>query len=297
MSKFDTPVMAQKVQHNRVFLKYPKKDFMEMAGLKPDQPGRKGRLPAYPAAALAKLDVAVNRKAARVEAYDSTLAERIGLARDYQALRNAAVAKALGVSRELVRRWTCGINRPTNDRLPRLADILQVPLAWLQFGGEEHLPADSQLGVRVGDEAMNYREQLYGMTMGLLVEVDDDSSEADIQRFIDVAVLSRPQFAVAARRAGGRWQWVQGEFCFAPWVPLPQKGLARRYWSDEVEAIIEEELAVNATISGAWKSLKQRCEAQGWSYPQKITLHKRLDKQRERRNKFGIIFPAPDIRK
>jgi transcriptional regulator with XRE-family HTH domain len=297
MSKYNLPILAHAVQSKRILLNLKKKDFMLNAGLKPLEPRGSGRLPSYPATALAELDAAVNRKAARVEADDLTLAERIGLARDYQALRNTAVAKALGVSRELVRRWTCGINRPTNDRLPQLADILQAPLAWLQFGGEEHLPADSQLGVRVGVEAMNYREKLYGMTMSLLVEVEDDLSETEIQRFIDDAVFSRPQLAVVARRAGGRWQWVHGEFCFAPWAPLPPKGLARRYWSDEVEAIIEEELAVNVSISGAWKCLKQRCEAQGWSYPQKITLHKRLDKQRERRNKFGIIFPPPDIRK
>ena len=76
---------------------------------------------------------------------------------------------------------------------------------------------------------------------------------------------------------------------FAPWDPIPDHGLSRRYWSDEVETIIKEELSASPSVYGAWHALRDRCKAKGLTeYPKLISLHKRLDKEKERVARYGV---------
>ena len=195
----------------------------------------------------------------------------------------------MGVSRELVRRWGENLNRPGD--LQGLAAELEVPMEWLLHGGELALPANSHVGVRVGAEAKALREQLFALTLTKLEEISDHADIEFIQAHLEWTVINNPEMATVARRAGGRWQAYGTTLVFVPWVPIEPHGLTRRYWSNEVEGIIESEMVEKASIYGAWHALRQRCEAMGLSpdeYPTKISLYKRAEKEKQRIESFGV---------
>lgn len=290
MSQFDKYTRAEYVEALRVFMRMKKQGFLQEAGLAPvsDEP-RKGRMPRYADEPVAALEQRVNEKAARCEASDTTQGERLRLARDYKALSDSDIAREFGVSRELVRQWGEGLTNMPN--VAQVAAFLDVPEAWLAEGGAQHLPANSHLGVRVGAEALQWREQLYTLTTMVLSEIPEDADLEYAQAYIEWAVFNKEEFKHVARRAGGRWQAVGGTLLFAPWVPIPEHGLTRRFWSDEVEAIIQEELATRPSVYGAWEAMRKRCEAMGLTpdqYPKRISLHKRIEKERERAATYGV---------
>lgn len=261
-----------------------------------------GRLPRYADAPLQALEAKVNAKSARCEAPDTTFGERLTLARDYAGVSDAQIAEALGVSREIIRRWRENINE--SSYAVQLAEFLGVPLNWLEKGGEAALPANTHLGVRVGGvyrdseghvtfvgEYAKNREQMYALTQALLAEVPDDASESFIQAFVENAVFNRYKLIQTARRAGGRFHILNGQLQWAPWIPLEQRELVRRHFSDEVEAMIVEELQAQPTVMGAWQAIEARCKAKGLSedeYPKRITLHKRVENDRKLAEQFGI---------
>lgn len=290
MSQFDRYTITEYVESLRSFLDISKRNFLRDYGFvsEADEP-RKGRLPKYKDEPIKALEALANQKAARAELSTTTIGERFCIARDYMGMNDAEVSRAVGVSRELVRRWGADIHRPTV--LDKLAEVLNVPEDWLANGGEEYLPASSHIGVRVGDEAMNWREQLYGLTQSVVADLPEGADESYAQAFIEWAVYNKFELAQAARRAGGRWQLVNNTLFFAPWVPIPEHGLSKRFWSDEVEAIIQEELQYKPSIYGAWEAIRARCEAMGLgpsAYPKRISLHKRLERERMRMEKFGV---------
>lgn len=296
MSQFDRYTEAERVEAMRVFLKLPKPGFQRELGLvqNPEEK-RRGRLPGYRDEGVRELERRVNEKSALAESSDPvlTIGERIRLARDFKNFSDGDIAKApeLNVTRELVRRWRENINPPPEHRMEALSVVLDAPVAWLIGGGETNLPANSHLGVRVGEEALLWRETLYSLELPVVAELPDDVDDSFARAYIEHAVMTRPELAQAARRAGGRWQSVGGSLFFSPWVPIPEHGLSRRLWSDDVEAIIEEELVNKPTIYGAYFGMKARCEAMGLKpdqYPKKISLHKRVEKERARANQFGV---------
>lgn len=295
MSLFDRYTSAESVDAMRVFLGLSKRNFMRDAGFTDARTAKTGlgRLPKYEEAPLRALEEKVNAKAARCETKHTTFGERLQIARDYAGYSDAQIAAHLSVSREIVRRWGENINRST--RVTELAEFLSVPEIWLLEGGAENLPANTHLGVRVGQEAKDYREQLYGLTQTVLSSLPDDATESYTQAFIEWEVFNTFELAQTARRAGGRWQIVANRLLFAPWQPIEDRGLVRRYWTDEVEAIIQDELATKPSVFGAWKAIAERCKAMGLSeseYPKKITLHKRVEKEREKAEQFGVDLNA-----
>lgn len=288
MTMFYRHTKGEYIEALRIFLHAPKQTFKRRFGFTNESTRRGSPGPRYPVDAMLKVEHAANAKAARVEAPDTQLAERYLIARDYMGMSNTDVARAIGVSRELARRWGIGKNRPT--ALPALAQLLNVPPAWLEFGGEHHLPADTHLGIRVGDESRSARESLFALTTDALTgpsesEVDDDDAARVL---IELAVKSRPDMARHARHAGGRWQVIYGRLQFAPWVPIPKPELSRSLWCDEVEEMITAELATRKSVRGAWQALKSHCEAHGLAYPKRITLYKRIAKVKEFSEKFGV---------
>lgn len=284
MSQFDAYTQSEYVQVLRTFLgrRHPAVQHLRES----KSQGRKGRLPRYAADVIQALEASVNAEAARAESSDCSFAERFALACAYQGLKNNDVAQALGVSREIVRRWKEGTHWPS--RLAELAKVLDVPLMWLQFGGERHLPANSSIGVRVGEEALTARERLYGLTIALLGGLPENSGAEEVMALLEEAVMTRGDMAVLARRAGGRWHALEGQLVFAPWVPLEEHGLARRYWSDEVEDIIAEELVASSSTYAAWQVVKSRCEALRLSYPRLVSLQRRVATQRHRAARYGV---------
>jgi DNA-binding transcriptional regulator YiaG len=289
MTQFDSNHQSSYVQKIRVFLKMQKQGFTKTAGLRNSkEPLCRGRIPCYPKEAVEALEAAANLKAIRCEANDTTIGERFRLARDYCGLTDSAVAKSFGVSRELVRQWGVGVNRPTN--IPALSAYLGVPQAWLEDGDISALPANSHIGVRLGTQAKQYREMLYGMTVSFLAELDEGVSQLEAQAFIEQRVMTHATTSETARRAGGRWQLIQERLLFAHWSALPDRGLTRRLWSDEVEAMIEEELATKHSVYAAWHSLKTRCETKGLAFPKMVSLHKRIHQQRKHQDQFGVAF-------
>lgn len=229
MSQFDAYTQPAYVQGLCAFLGKRHPAVLRLKRLRPS--GRTGRLPNWPQEEVEQLEIAVNEQAGRCEASDGNLAERLVLACRYRKLNYAQLARCLGVSREIVRLWCDGKAVPRN--LERLAAVLDVPNRWLEFGGKEHLPAGSHLGVRVGFECMAAREQLYGLTPAALTDADDGLSDECLMAYLEQVVVQREVMATLARKAGGRWHFHQGALVFVPWVSIAPHGLARRHWSDE----------------------------------------------------------------
>ena len=248
--------------------------------------GRKGRQPRWPQDVVEQLEQAVNDKAARCEASDGSMAERILLARQYRKLNSSQVARFMDVSREAVRLWCAGLAVP--NELGRLASVLDVPCTWLEIGGEKHLPSDSHLGVRVGFESMAARDQLYGLTLTVLAEAEHNSGDESLMADMEQTVFKSKGMADLARKAGGRWHFHRGELAFVPWVSIVPHGLTRRYWSDEVETIISSTMASRRSVYSAWQEVRRNCEALDLRFPTLICLHKRLATNKERSRRFGI---------
>lgn len=302
---FDRYTSPDYVEAMRAFLALPKRTFLEDYGFvaaveqqkaekraekglppKDDSKPRQGRLGSYPPEPIARIERMVNEKAALVESPDTTFGTRLQLAKDYMGLTDAELARAMGRSRELVRRWCDNKNRPRD--IPSLAAYLQVPVRWLEEGGESHIPANSFLGVRVGDEMRQYREELFSKTQELLLEIPSDE-EGYMQAYVEWAIHARSELSVLARRCGGRWQVSNGVLLFAPWLPIPPHGLSKKLWSDEVEELISEAFATSSSVFGAYNKLVAECEARGITeFPKRISLHKRVDKERERAERFGV---------
>lgn len=287
MSMFDAYALSRYVENLARFLRLKRagRNRKLFESVQQFPANGRGRLPNLPPEAVIDLEERVNAKAVRADAPDTTLGERISLARDYVGLSDASIARQMGVSRELVRRWRTNTHRPRD--IGRLAAYLQVPAGWLEMGGGHYLPADSHIGVLVGERARCERDRLYGMTMSLVGELSDDATESEVRAFIERAVMTRPDLAEAARRAGGRWQAASGGLVFVPWVHVGERGLSRRYWSDEVEAMIQEELTAKPTVYAAWHALKARCDQKGIAYPRMISLQKRVATQRQRAERYG----------
>ena len=290
MSQFDKYSAAEYVDSLRVFLNKKRQGFLVENGILPEGYTEKpGRAPRYVDEAVEKLENEVNLKSERAESVDITMGERIRIAKDYKGLSYGSIAKAIGVSHELVRLWGQDIHVPSD--IQKLAQALDVPALWLEYGGEMNLPANSHIGVRVGQECFMCRESLYTKTMEFILSIPKNTELNYAQAFIENKVNTTPILSKLARRAGGRWQIINGTLVFAPWVPIEAYRLTRQKWSDEVEAIIEEELATKSSVCGAWTSLKNRCLAMGLTedqFPKKISLHKRVERERARIAKYGI---------
>ena len=252
---------------------------------------RLGRLPEYPDTALPALEAKVNEKAALADANNTTLGQRYHVARDFMELNDSEVSRRMGVSRELVRKWADDTFVPKD--IDRLCEVLNVPRAWLELGDAASLPANSRIGVRVGDEAKHWREELYARTLKIIDEIPDSTDESYFRAYLEWAVHNKPALKQAARFAGGRWTMVGGEdtFFFAPWEPVPMPEMKRRYWSDEVETLIEACLAESPSVYGAWSLLEQRCKERGLSedeFPKRISLMKRVQKESQHVEEFGL---------
>jgi hypothetical protein len=298
MSIFMAKTQSAYVENMRKFLRIAKVGFLQEMQLV-HSGKRIGRAPRYAQTAVNQIEVLVNQKALRVEAIDTSLGERIKLARDYAFKSDTDIGRNLKVSRELVRRWGLDLNRPTD--LPALANELDVPYEWLASGGEMALKANSTLGVRVGAEALMYREKLLALTRQAIVELNLDIVDSQLAGLLHLEklVFENPEMASLARKAGGRWLTFDGTLVFAPWVPIQKWELTRRKWSDDVEAIIEEELGkAGQSVYKAWAQLCLRCKMMGLAedeFPRRITLFKRVNKERNRTERFGVNLHHLDV--
>lgn len=244
-----------------------------------------GRPPKLSQGRVAALEHAVNVVAARCEATDGSIRERIVLAKGYRGFNGAELARRMGVTREAVRRWCAGISQPGN--VERLAAVLDVPVCWLEFGGGWWLPANSPLGVRVGAESEAARKRLHQLTLDWIQASEGISSEEKMAG-IEQAVFEEKGFAVLARQAGGRWHPQGRTLIFVPWHCLAPRSLARRFWDDEVEAIIRDAMATRHSVYSAWFEVKRRAEEKGLRYPALISLYKRAEKYKAHCRRFGV---------
>ena len=65
------------------------------------------------------------------------LAYRIRSSRESKGLSQSAVAGIFGIRRNAVTAWELGDTRPDKAKLPKLAEILGVSVAWLVSGSED----------------------------------------------------------------------------------------------------------------------------------------------------------------
>jgi transcriptional regulator with XRE-family HTH domain len=290
MSFFDSHYQSQYVEKLRRFLGRKQENFLRDAGLVADPSvPRKGKLPAYPAGAVAMLEMEVNRMASHFEFLGASFGERYVGARVYAMVRDADVARAIGVSRELVRRWREGLNTPTAAALEKLGEYLRVPATWLKLGDEHRLPADCRIGLRVGEENLQWRERLYGLTQELITDLSELATDECLQAEVEQVVRVRTDLSVAARRAGGRWLPFGGALRFIAWEPLAARGLFRRDWPEQVEVIIDEELKPTVSTYRASKNVRARCEKAGLPFPTMGALQKRVQKEKERQLQYGRL--------
>jgi len=295
MSQFDSHKKVQYIDTLRSFLGISKAEFQQKFSLYSEdasnvQPRRDRNV-----ALISLLEENANKKAARVEAPDTDFAERYNLAKSYMRLFDSDVARAMQVSREWARSWGTGKAHPTD--MEKLSIVVQAPLAWLRDGNVDVLPANSTLGLRVGAENLEWRRALFDMTQAVLAELDATLDDDFLQAHLEWAVFYKPQMAHAARRAGGRWQVSDGQLVFAPWVPLQPKKpkQADLPWSDEIEAIIQEELENNKRPTIAGQRIKERCLALGYSEeecPKQVTVFKRAAKKKAHIERFGADLNA-----
>lgn len=293
MSQFDTYTESEYIEKLRKFLDEKKENFLVRVGFVKEGEKRPGRLAGYDPVVVAKLEDRVNEKARKAELEETTIGQRFLIAKDYKGFTDAQVSKEIGYSRELVRRWALDISAPAATCLPELAEMLDVPYEWLAFGGEENLPANSHIGVRVGAENAKWREKLFSLTQSVIAEMEDSDFEDEqyVQAYLEWAVFNKPELARASRLAGGRWQFLNNSLLFSPWEPIEERGLQKRFWSDEVEQIIQEELYSKHSVYSAYESIKERCLNLGLTekdFPKRISLHKRIDKEKELAEKFGV---------
>jgi transcriptional regulator with XRE-family HTH domain len=271
MSFFAASNQAKHLGKVRDFLKDPKSGFSVTSG-----------------ASITEIYELANAKSSSAEKIDSSFGERLLLAQAYLNMSSVKVARNLGVSRELVRRWRINKSRFLGD-LSQLATLLNVPAKWLQFGGEEHLPANSHLGQRLGVQREDAKELLYSQTMSLISILPDDATENELMRAIELNIFASPSLSRLARRAGGRWQIQGGKLLFSPWTPPPKKQQRiGKAWPIVTEDIIREELALKRSIYGAYSEIKARCENLGLVYPARITLHKRASSVKKRELDYGV---------
>ena len=174
------------------------------------------------------LESKANLKASRVEHPSLCFSERFCLGADYLGMTLPAVARTLSVSYETVRDWSLDEDKP--EDMEALANLLKVPRRWLEEGGIEHLPANSHIGGRVGKQARELREILFSQTLENVGEVTDDANAAEIQLWLDSVVNMIPTLKSTSRRAGGRWQIIQGNWMFAPW--FPRVLIRQKHWPD-----------------------------------------------------------------
>jgi transcriptional regulator with XRE-family HTH domain len=62
------------------------------------------------------------------------IGKRIRLARKARGLKQADVSKHLGIDRVNVTQWESGDTAPARERLPVLADLLDVDVSWILTG-------------------------------------------------------------------------------------------------------------------------------------------------------------------
>ena len=81
----------------------------------------------------------------------NTLGERIREARDKMGLYQGQLGMALGVSGAVISNWEKGLNKPDADKLVRLCEVLNVPIAYLLdcwTGGEARFSMDEWTRVK-----------------------------------------------------------------------------------------------------------------------------------------------------
>jgi transcriptional regulator with XRE-family HTH domain len=75
----------------------------------------------------------------------STFGDRLALARQYQQMDQATLAKRIGVKLDTVRNWEYDRSEPRANRLQMLSGLLNVSIIWLMTGEGEGAPAAEDL--------------------------------------------------------------------------------------------------------------------------------------------------------
>lgn len=289
MSQFDKYSTVEYVEGMESFLnKQSEIVFADTNLSQPDitKPNRPGR---FLIEVIGALEEEVNAKAARADAADTTFGERLKLAMDYKYFSAAQVAKFIGVSRKLVDLWGENLHRPSD--IEKLAAVLDIPVRWLEIGGAQYLPANSHLGLRVGQENFDSKESLYAKTLEIIPNIPEDAEPGYAQAMIEYHVNSDPIMSELTRKGGGRWQILEGSLVFVPWISIAPYSFTRRKWSDEIEAMMVDELSKKRSVYSAYASLKKRWESMGLTkgqYPTKIYLYKHIEKERDQAIKYGL---------
>lgn len=291
MSIFGAHTRTQYANNLRAFLGMRPNEFYALAGIEPQT--RRGVVLAdakrrIPAEAVVTLEIALNCKARRSEDSANSFGERITYARDYAGHTDTSLARELGVSRTTVVQWRRGPGRPC--RLAKLASALNVPTSWLAEGKEEDLPANSRIGARVGYEAGEWRETLFGLTLASTACAPQSDDLSVWQVWLEEIVFERPAMALAARRAGGRWQRRRsdGNWVFAAWEPLRPLPRGKHAWSIEVDELVDDALASYPSIQQAWPAPERRCGERGLPCPSSIALFKCVERRLGNEDKFGV---------
>lgn len=218
----------------------------------------------------------------------SRFPERLSVARRYMGMNKSELAKMVGVSRESTRMWEDGVCRPGN--IVQVASILEVPLNWLEYGGEEYLPANSRIGERVGEEQMKCRAELFRLTKKYLSRFVKNTRESLIIAATEHHVFTDKDFARLARRAGGRWHYFDEMIVWVPWRGEQKRVRVQGSLSPLVESIIEDAFSKYGSVGirQVNDEIERQCAMYGVKPPSRITIYKRVGNEMKRYFKYGF---------
>lgn len=252
MSMLDSHNQAQYIASLLKFLRVSQEYLLQEAGVTKLGAGQREQSASSEVSALENL---VNIKAERCETVDTTLGERIKLARDYVGLSSKQISHRMGVSLELVEQWVNGLHIPNDEVLMRLAEVLNAPITWLQQGGAANLAADSHLGVRVGGVDLKYREELYSMTLNILAKEASSEDPEQVIGILATALQTNKEMCNVARKAGGRWEVKDGQISFFSWDSRELESVKCGCLTNQIEVLVNEEPGRKPIEYGAWKIL------------------------------------------
>ncbi|MEO1493719.1 MAG: helix-turn-helix domain-containing protein [Pseudomonadota bacterium] len=75
----------------------------------------------------------------------STFGDRLALARQYQQMDQATLARRIGVKVETVKNWEYDRSEPRANRLQMLSGLLNVSIIWLMTGEGDGAPTPEEL--------------------------------------------------------------------------------------------------------------------------------------------------------
>lgn len=126
----------------------------------------------------------------------STMGERIRMARKAAGLNQAALAARLGVTQPAVANWESGVHDPRRVMLAKLSDALGAPLDWLAEGARSQAERDKGAGAAYLRRPVQHTPVISFRDAVRFLEDADADPHAVAEDYIPVTTASEKIFAL-----------------------------------------------------------------------------------------------------